>query len=90
MSKKDHNLTLAERLKRLFVGAKETAPVEIKPATMPAAHHTADDMAFKAGAAVTFVTPIGTYAGNTSAQRLRSQAEQQFHHMDSSRNTTIN
>ncbi len=88
MTKKDiHSLTLAERLKRLFMREKPHA--EILQASEPAPH-SANDMAFKAGAIVTFITPIGAYAGNHTENSLRERAEQQFLQMDSTRNTTIN
>lgn len=81
--------SIRERLQRLFGKAQEKAQPVISPLPAAPAQRT-ENMAFKPGAAVTFITPIGAYAGNSSEQNLRKRAEQQFFHMDHTQNTTIN
>lgn len=90
--KKMQKLTLAQRLKQLFVRAPKTQAHMMPAASaQPQLPHSEEQVAFKAGAAVTFATPIGAYAGNTQANdMIRKRAEQQFLRMDDTHNMTVN
>lgn len=85
---------ISELLKRLFMRGRTEAltqtQIEVMAASSPAPTQEGHEVAFRAGAAVAFITPIGAYAGTTSNDSLRQRAVQQFHHMDISQNTTIN
>lgn len=88
------SLTLAERIKRLFIRQEDNQAAmrllqEEVPRSIPAVVPQ-EQMAFKAGASVTFITPIGAYAGNPEHNSVRARAEQQFLQMNTHQNTTIN
>mgnify|MGYP003395544568 CR=1 FL=1 len=75
------------RLKSLFVGKKqETQNHDAEAAIV----HFHSKEAFRAGAAVTFITPIGAYAGSVQKDAARTKAMEQFHQMNTTTHTTIN
>lgn len=81
-------LSLKDRLRRLF--ARKMQPSAIPQAEAGLGQHQEQDMAFRAGAAVAFVTPIGAYAGTTTEDDLRKRAEQQFMQMEITQHITMN
>lgn len=83
--------SLIKCLKALFV-RKRSLPM-LQQAQAEANAHAQEEHsgeAFRAGAAVAFITPIGSYAGNAEQDAIRERAIQQFQQMQISHQTTIN
>lgn len=86
MAIKPKNTSLIRRLKSLFVRKNDNADTPI--AQTAEIIHSSEG--FRAGAAVTFITPIGAYAGNAEKDAVRNKAIAQFHQMNTTTHTTIN
>jgi hypothetical protein len=86
MTSKPKNTSLIKRLKSLFVRKNEVVETYIAPSSE--VQHYGEG--FRAGAAVTFITPIGAYAGNNEKDAERTRAIAQFHQMNTTTHTTIN
>lgn len=88
MTLKKHSL-LAALLKHVLGTRQPAMQPGRQPA--PAAPLKADNdaLSFRPGAEVTFITPLGAYAGKPAKAGLRAAAEQQFHTMEPPRDASI-
>lgn len=88
--------SLLQRIKKMFkhdaavTVAVAPAPKSVTTASSEAPVATAEHVGFRSGAEITFITPIGAYAGSITEDELRDRAVKSFMKMDIPRTMTMN